>query len=87
MPENSANRRYRRKLLMSATAPGCPLAGGSRRSSEYAARHLIEKAKSGKNVERWLKSVERHLTENVFITSGKDRDLAAITTADVAGYF
>jgi integrase len=51
----------------------------------YAARHLIEKANAGKNVDRWLKSVERHLTEAVAFF-GAHRDLASISTADVASY-
>lgn len=52
---------------------------------QYAARHLVEKAKAGKSVERWLQSVERHLNEAVAFF-GADTDVAAITTHDVARY-
>jgi integrase len=51
----------------------------------YAAHHLVEKAKSGKNVDRWLQSVERHLREAVAFF-GSDTDLAGIKTKDVARY-
>ena len=52
---------------------------------KYAEHHLIEKAKSGKNVERWLQSVERHLKEATAFF-GTDTDISAIGTADVARY-
>lgn len=52
---------------------------------DYAAHHLIEKARSGRVTERWLQSMERHLREAVEFF-GADRQLAGIRTADMQRY-
>src|SRR5690606_9033979 len=51
----------------------------------FAALHLESKAKSGKFTEQWLESVQMHL-DTAIEFFGAQRDLAAITTADVARY-
>lgn len=51
----------------------------------YAEYHLVEKKRSGRFTDRWLASVEKHLTEAVQFF-GVSRDLASITVRDVQRY-
>lgn len=51
----------------------------------YGVHHLAEKARSGRFTEKWLTQTERQLkAAGAFF--GDDRDVAAVTVADVQGY-
>jgi integrase len=52
---------------------------------EFAAHHLVERARSGQVTDGWLTMMERHLREAVEYF-GADRQLASIRTADVQKY-
>ncbi len=52
---------------------------------EFAAHHLVERARSGQVTDHWLTMMERHLREAVTYF-GADRQLTSIRTADVQKY-
>jgi integrase len=52
---------------------------------EFAAHHLVERAKGGQVTDRWLTMMERHLSEAVAYL-GTDRQLTTIRTTDVQKY-
>jgi integrase len=53
--------------------------------AEYAATHLVEKARSGRVTEAWLEQAENHL-EAAVRYFGQGRDLASISALDMQAY-
>lgn len=53
--------------------------------AEFAAHHLVEKARAGKTTTDWLEQIERHLNTAIEFF-GESRDLASIAVSDIQAY-